>query len=123
MTQTENVSTALLWELTKKHNSFLRRSRNTTFSLDHYNVTYRHTKKNSGFIKTKAINFGMVKNKPQLVAISQDEKGAIKFEKKLESSKTAVFNFLEEHAKNRKLKNRLKAKFRRIHKFDHGAKN
>lgn len=122
MQPTENVSSALLWELTKKNHSFLRRSKNVIFSLDPYNITYRNSKKNSGFIKKKAMNFSMVKGKPRIVTMSADEKGAIEYKTRDEISKASVLDFFDKNIKSKKLKKRLKVKFRRLHNFSKSSK-
>lgn len=122
MPQTENVSTALLWELTKKNHSFLRRSQQTTFSLDPYNVTYRHSKRNSGFIKKDAVNFSIVKGKPHIVTFSINDKGAFEYKTREERSKASVFEFFDKNCQNKKHNKRLKVKFRRLHNFAKKAK-
>ncbi|CRH00296.1 60S ribosomal protein L28, putative [Plasmodium relictum] len=117
-----NVSSALIWELTRRNSCFLkknRRGKNGVFSCDPYNVNCKNDKSNSGLVKDNCINVAILKRKPVLLVKSLNEKNMV-VNKEYKTKNIKNFEkLIDEYGKGEKEKNKKKLlkKYKRLCKI------
>ncbi|GAW81187.1 60S ribosomal protein L28 [Plasmodium gonderi] len=116
-----NVSSALIWELTKKNNCFLKKNKSGkkgNFLCDTYNISCKNTPSSSGLVKENGVNLRFKKGKVVLCVKSTDQNIITNKEYRTKNKEKAM-KLIEDHANlvNDKSKNRLIKKYKRIAKL------
>ncbi|KJP90313.1 hypothetical protein AK88_00161 [Plasmodium fragile] len=116
-----NVSNALIWELTKKNNCFLKKNksgRKGNFLCDSYNINCKNTPSSSGLVKHNGVNLRLQKGKVVLCVKSKDQNTTTNNVYRTKNKGTAM-KLIDEHTKlvSSKNKKQLIKKYNRMSKM------
>ncbi|CAD2104986.1 60S ribosomal protein L28, putative [Plasmodium vinckei] len=114
-----NISGALIWELTKNNNCFLKRNitgKKEKILCDPYNLRCKNTKNSSGLVNENAVNLRLNKGKVVLCVKSTTKKNVRNRQLRAKNAKKAE-SLIEEHTKNINThKKTLLKKYKRLSK-------
>ncbi|CAA9988446.1 60S ribosomal protein L28, putative [Plasmodium knowlesi strain H] len=116
-----NVSNALIWELTKKNNCFLKKNksgRKGIFLCDSYNIKCKNTPSSSGLVKQNGVNLRLHKGKVVMCVKSTDQNTTTNKIYRTKNKGTAM-KLIDEHTNlvSSKSKKQLIKKYKRMSKM------